>query len=118
MSSPTESDTLIEVPRDVDKTRLTRTCNVQLTIDSRHTKQSEISKAFVAFLLMNIAFCLMAVALALTHDRLPDRNIYKPLPDVMLDNVESVDFLLEVSELQIAAAIFVCILLITFHRHR
>lgn len=67
----------------------------------RDQYSSEKWKTFVAFVFLIISFFVALISLALTHDRLPDRKIYEPLPDVMLDNVEAVDFLLNITEIQI-----------------
>lgn len=80
--------------------------------------KTEQFKTFIAFLMLNISFFGTSVSLALTHDRLPDRKLYSPLPDVFLDNVEILDNLLKVSEIQIMVAVNTCIVLIFFHKHR
>lgn len=78
----------------------------------------ERKNAFICFLLLCVAFVLSTVSLALTHDRLPNRKIYKPLPDVFLDNVKSLDFLLNVTEIQILVSVNFCIALMFFHKYR
>lgn len=89
-------------------------------IASRDQKlhKSERFKALCSFLLVIFSFFLALISLALTHDKLPDRKIYKPLPDVVLDNIKSFDFLLTVSEVQIIVAVNVCVVMVFFHKHR
>lgn len=79
---------------------------------------SEKFKAALTFLLLVLSFFCALISLALTHDRIPDRNVYKPLPDAVLDGVASLDFLLNVAEIQIIVIVNVCILLVFFHKHR
>lgn len=61
---------------------------------------------------------LATVSLSLVHERLPDRKVYKPLPDVFLDNVKEEKWALDVSEILIMIQVNCCIVLITFHKHR
>lgn len=79
---------------------------------------SEKFKALLSFILLVLSFFIALISLALTHDRLPDRKTYKPLPDAILDGVSSLDFLLNVAEIQIIVIVNVCILLVFFHKHR
>ncbi|CRK99957.1 CLUMA_CG013254, isoform A [Clunio marinus] len=80
--------------------------------------KSEKFKAILAFLLLICSFILALVSLALTHDRLPDRKVYKPLPDIFLDNVENIDFFLNITEIQIMIIVNLCIVFIFFHKQR
>lgn len=64
------------------------------------------------------AFICTAVSLSLVHDRLPDRNTYGPLPDIILDNVESRDWALDISEIMIMIVLYSSFALIIFHKHR
>lgn len=61
---------------------------------------------------------LATVSLSLVHERLPDRNVYKPLPDVFLDNISPQAWALDVSEILIMIQVNCCILLIIIHKHR
>jgi shingomyelin synthase len=79
-----------------------------------HEKWKALGALF--FLILSVFVAL--TSLALTHDRLPDRKIYKPLPDVILDNVKNIDFLLNVTEIQLMIGFNGTIILVFFHRHR
>lgn len=61
---------------------------------------------------------LATVSLSLVHERLPDREVYGPLPDIFLDNVPPQPWALDVSEILIMIQVNSCILLIAFHKHR
>jgi hypothetical protein len=74
--------------------------------------------AVLSFAFLCLAFFVSSVSLAFTHDRLPDRTTYKPLPDAFLDNLESREYLLNVTEMQIMAVSTICIALFIFHKHR
>lgn len=73
---------------------------------------------FSAFVSLAINFMLATISLSLVHDRLPDRETYLPLPDVVLDNIQSLDWALNVSEILIMIQVNSCIVLITLHKHR
>jgi hypothetical protein len=79
---------------------------------------NEKCKALLSFVFMCFGMFVASVSLALTHDRLPDRKIYKPLPDILLDNIENRENLLRISEMQIIAATLLCIFLFIFHKQR
>lgn len=72
----------------------------------------------IAFVMLTANMTLATVSLSLVHDRLPDRDIYKPLPDIVLDNVAPIDWALNVSEILIMIQVNSCILLVVFHKHR
>uniref|UniRef100_A0A336MFI9 CSON000863 protein n=1 Tax=Culicoides sonorensis TaxID=179676 RepID=A0A336MFI9_CULSO len=75
-------------------------------------------KTLMAFVILAVNFFLATFVLALVHDRVPDRDKYGPLPDIVLDNIEAEDWALTVSEVQIMISTNVCILLVIFHKHR
>lgn len=80
--------------------------------------QSEEFKVVITFVLFCCAFFCTFISSALVHDKLPDRKIYKPLPDAILDRVESYDFLLSIAEIQIIIIVSVCSILVFFHKFR
>lgn len=83
---------------------------------SRYPK--EIGKTLLALLFLAGNFFLATVSLSLVHDRVPDRDVYGPLPDAFLDRVQPQDWALDVSEILIMVVVNSCVLLITFHKHR
>ncbi|XP_043507813.1 phosphatidylcholine:ceramide cholinephosphotransferase 2-like isoform X2 [Frieseomelitta varia] len=75
-------------------------------------------KTFLAFLFMVVNFILTTASLAMVHERVPDRNTYGPLPDVVLDNVAAQDWALNVSEVLIMIMSNSAMVFIIFHKHR
>ncbi|XP_076673196.1 phosphatidylcholine:ceramide cholinephosphotransferase 2 isoform X7 [Andrena cerasifolii] len=75
-------------------------------------------KTFLAFLFMVVNFILTTTSLAMVHERVPDRNTYGPLPDVVLDNVAAQDWALNVSEVLIMIMSNSAMFFIIFHKHR
>ncbi|XP_055710506.1 phosphatidylcholine:ceramide cholinephosphotransferase 1-like isoform X1 [Phlebotomus papatasi] len=75
-------------------------------------------KTFYSFVILVVNFILATVSLSLVHERLPDREKYAPLPDVVLDNIQDMDWALNVSEILIMIGVNSCIILIIFHKHR
>ncbi|XP_053979200.1 phosphatidylcholine:ceramide cholinephosphotransferase 2-like isoform X1 [Hylaeus anthracinus] len=75
-------------------------------------------KTFIAFLFMVVNFILTTASLAIVHERVPDRNTYGPLPDVVLDNVAAQDWALNVSEVLIMLMSNSAMVFIIFHKHR
>ncbi|XP_076656199.1 phosphatidylcholine:ceramide cholinephosphotransferase 2 isoform X3 [Halictus rubicundus] len=75
-------------------------------------------KTFLAFLFMVVNFILTTASLAMVHERVPDRNTYGPLPDVVLDNVAAQDWALNVSEVLIMILSNLAMVFIIFHKHR
>lgn len=73
---------------------------------------------FPAFVILVLNFILTTTSLALVHERLPDRDKYGPLPDVVLDNIAPLDWALDVSEVLIMIQVYSCVILIAFHKHR
>ena len=71
-----------------------------------------------AFLFMGLNFIFTTTSLALTHDRVPDRNTYGPLPDIVLDTFGVVDWGLSVSEYLIIIVSNTAVILVIFHKHR
>lgn len=78
----------------------------------------EIWKTIIALLMLAFNFLLATVSLSMVHDRVPDRETYGPLPDILLDNVKPLDWALDVSEILIMVVVNSCIVLVTFHKHR
>jgi len=72
----------------------------------------------LAFLFVLASWFLTTISLALVHERVPDRNVYGPLPDVFLDNVPAADWALDVSEILIIISTTSILVLVFFHRYR
>lgn len=69
-------------------------------------------------MILTVNFIFATTSLALVHERLPDREKYGPLPDIILDNIPAMDWALDVSEILIMIQVNSCIVLIAFHKHR
>lgn len=67
---------------------------------------------------MVVNFILTTASLAMVHERVPDRNTYGPLPDIVLDNVAAQDWALNVSEVLIMIMSNSAMVFIIFHKHR
>lgn len=67
---------------------------------------------------MVVNFILTTASLAMVHERVPDRNSYGPLPDVVLDHVVAQDWALNVSEILIMIMSNCAMVFIIFHKHR
>ncbi|XP_022918083.1 phosphatidylcholine:ceramide cholinephosphotransferase 2-like isoform X3 [Onthophagus taurus] len=78
----------------------------------------ERCKTVLAFLVCIFSFILTLLALAIIHDKVPDRETYGPLPDVILDNVPVQNWALDVSEYIIIVSVNLMLLCMLFHRHR
>ncbi|XP_046668045.1 phosphatidylcholine:ceramide cholinephosphotransferase 1-like isoform X3 [Homalodisca vitripennis] len=77
----------------------------------------EKMKTFIAFLTFLLNMVLSTLSLALVHERVPDRS-YPPLPDTFLDNVPTLDWTLDISEILIMISTNVTVLVIVMHKHR
>ncbi|XP_075216755.1 phosphatidylcholine:ceramide cholinephosphotransferase 2-like isoform X2 [Lycorma delicatula] len=75
-------------------------------------------KTFIAFLICSVNFVLTTTSLALVHERVPDRDLYGPLPDTFLDNVPTASWALDVSEILIMISTTVTFGVLVLHRHR
>lgn len=71
-----------------------------------------------AFLFMVVNFILTSTSLAMLHERVPDRTTYGPLPDIVLDNIETQDWALDVSEVLIMIVSNSAMIFVVFHKHR
>ncbi|XP_043271419.1 phosphatidylcholine:ceramide cholinephosphotransferase 1-like isoform X3 [Venturia canescens] len=75
-------------------------------------------KTLLAFLFLVVNFILSTTSLAMLHERVPDRAIYGPLPDIILDNVTAQDWALSVSEVLIMIVSNSALIFIVFHKYR
>lgn len=67
---------------------------------------------------MAFNFILTTTSLAMLHERVPDRTVYGPLPDIVLDNVAIREGALSVSEILIVVSSNSAMIFIIFHKHR
>ncbi|XP_018567811.1 phosphatidylcholine:ceramide cholinephosphotransferase 2 isoform X1 [Anoplophora glabripennis] len=75
-------------------------------------------KTLLAAIIMFFNFVLTLTSLSLVHERVPDREVYGPLPDVFLNNVPAYDWALDVSEYIIIICVNSCMIAMIFHKHR
>ncbi|CAL8074797.1 unnamed protein product [Orchesella dallaii] len=101
----------------------TRTAAIRIDIQSSQSEAESLTGSFptekrktvIALALLVVNFILATVSLALTHQRLPT---YKPLPDIILDNVATQDWALYVSEILIMISVAVTVTVLLLHKHR
>ncbi|KAG5675662.1 hypothetical protein PVAND_005549 [Polypedilum vanderplanki] len=109
---------------NIDINEENETENNQFTTDlsshgmliSQSFYSKERFKVLLAFIILVFSFFLSTISLILTHNRLPDDKA--PLPDLFLDNIRPVDFLLYITEIQIIVVVNICIITIFFHKKR
>uniref|UniRef100_A0A0K8SX40 Sphingomyelin synthase-like domain-containing protein n=2 Tax=Lygus hesperus TaxID=30085 RepID=A0A0K8SX40_LYGHE len=75
-------------------------------------------KTFIAFLVLAGNFIITTTSLAMTHERVPDKATNPPLPDIILDNIPTYDWALDVSEVIIMISTNFTFLVIFVHKHR
>ncbi|XP_017301199.2 LOW QUALITY PROTEIN: phosphatidylcholine:ceramide cholinephosphotransferase 1-like [Diaphorina citri] len=73
---------------------------------------------FAAFLILVFNLVLTTTSLAIVHEWVPDRQVYKPLPDIVLDAVPATDWTLYLSEVLIMISTNIMVVVILVHRHR
>ena len=56
--------------------------------------------------------------LALTHDRVPDRNLIPPLPDAILDSLTPHPELMHLPDVLVMITLFIGLILLLLHQHR
>ncbi len=78
----------------------------------------EKQKTLLAFGLMAFSFIINAVSIALTHDRVPDRDKVPPLPDAVLDNIFEVPSFMRVPDVFVLLTVITSLVTILLHRHR
>jgi shingomyelin synthase len=73
-----------------------------------------------AFVIMSVSMMVTTVTLALVHERVPDRSVAPPLPDIILDHVAEEQFAwgLYSSEILIMVSTTATFLVVFFHKHR
>ena len=77
--------------------------------------KGEPVKTLLAGIFLVFAWVATTTSLALTHERVPE---YKPLPDVILDNIKYQSWGLDASEIVIMVATLMAFAVSLFHKHR
>ena len=77
--------------------------------------KGEPVKTLLAGIFLVFAWVATTTSLALTHERVPE---YKPLPDVILDNIKYQSWGLDASEIVIMIATLMAFAVSLFHKHR
>lgn len=78
----------------------------------------EKRKTFLAFLAMVFGFIINDIAIVLTHQKIPDKSLHPPLPDLALDNITKIRWLNDVADILVILSIVMSAVIITLHRHR
>jgi hypothetical protein len=76
------------------------------------------SLPFSASLILLITFFIAACSISIIHEKMPDRTIYKPLPDIFTDNIMAFPRALDVSDVLLAIGYNLTNILLVFHKHR
>ncbi|ODN03753.1 Phosphatidylcholine:ceramide cholinephosphotransferase 2 [Orchesella cincta] len=87
------------------------------------SKQSKVfpkerKKTVVAFALMAVGFICNSISIFLTHQKIPDRNLHPPLPDIALDNITKKRWLNDLSDIIVIICTLTSAVLIISHKHR
>ncbi|KAK5640119.1 hypothetical protein RI129_010930 [Pyrocoelia pectoralis] len=75
-------------------------------------------KTVIAAIILFFTFILTLTSLAIVHEKVPDRTVYGPLPDVFLSNVPAMDWGLSVSEYMIIISVTSTLIVSILHKHR
>ncbi|OXA50461.1 phosphatidylcholine:ceramide cholinephosphotransferase 1 isoform X1 [Folsomia candida] len=89
-----------------------------LTTSKAKQFPKERRKAVIAFFLMAFGFICNSISIVLTHQKVPDRNLHPPLPDISLDNITKHRWLNDVADILVILLLLSSICLIVLHRHR
>jgi len=99
---------------------------VKLVIDMPEFENEETTdrikpermKTIFAALLATLASSGNLLVLSYVHDRVPDRSLIPPLPDIIHDLLPGRDWGIEVSEVVIISSIWTCFLMMLMHKFR
>jgi len=95
-----------------------------LEIDSKRNSVSSLGpaeipdeplKTLLGLVFLLFGFCFTSVSLSITHEHMPD---FPPLPDVVLDNTNYIEWGLDASEYIIIVLVSVAFILVILHKHR
>ena len=79
---------------------------------------TEKSKTFIAFGYLLFGLAVNTTSIALTHDRLPDRELIPPLPDSVLDSLAEYPQVLYLPDIFVILALIIGVVLLLSHHHR
>ncbi|KAI5733014.1 hypothetical protein M8J76_006619 [Diaphorina citri] len=86
--------------------------------DHVHLSGRQEERTGRSFLILVFNLVLTTTSLAIVHEWVPDRQVYKPLPDIVLDAVPATDWTLYLSEVLIMISTNIMVVVILVHRHR
>ena len=75
-------------------------------------------KLILSFTIIIVVAISIAFAMVMAHDRLPDRDMYPPLPDLFLDNIPYVPWAFLSCEVVMMILCFTFVVLLFFHKYR
>lgn len=67
---------------------------------------------------MVISFILNDISIVLTHQKVPDKNLHPPLPDIFLDNIRKIKWLNDVADILVIISVIMSLTIVMLHRHR
>lgn len=82
------------------------------------TVLSATAKLIFAIAYLSTSSFITALSMTIAHARLPDRDTFPPLPDVLLDNIPLIPRAFEVCEWIAAIWCTFFFIMLVFHRHR
>lgn len=78
----------------------------------------EPRKLVLSFVYFLFSSFLVSFSTVVVHNRLPDQNLYPPLPDSVLDRLPFLPWAFEVSEVVLILMFFTIFFVCLFHKHR
>jgi hypothetical protein len=99
------------LPEQIEDQPLTNCCFIT-------SIRSDRKKTLSAFLLAISAIYFCSFIITIVDERLPDPKTFRPLPDLILDNLEQIPWAFAVTEKIIITEMTTLIIVILLHRHR
>ncbi|EDV19410.1 uncharacterized protein TRIADDRAFT_51176 [Trichoplax adhaerens] len=75
-------------------------------------------KALIAVAYALGSFLISAIVMTIVHERVPDKKLYPPLPDIVLDNIPVIPYSFELCEITALSLFILLGIIIVFHKHR
>ncbi|CAL8110207.1 unnamed protein product [Orchesella dallaii] len=90
------------------------------SVSSKQSKvfPKERKKTVIALAMMAVGFSCNSISIFLTHQKIPDRNLHPPLPDIALDNITKKRWLNDLSDIIVIICTLTSAILIISHKHR